>query len=285
MSALGACRGGRGVTAVDALPARAGARDAADARSTVDSGAIGRSLALGWLAILPLVAAYEIASVRHPEAPQNAAEYLITLPFRAVLAQPQYARYALELVATVAAAWSIFHDELGLVRRAARIVLEGLAAAIVLGPLLILGLHTLDLAAPAISRPGSVPHFATAALIVGGAAFEEILFRVGAMALIGYVALHTFEWFLAMPRTSRVLAECTALAGSALIFAAGHLALVVGLIAPGGEEYDATRFAWRATAGLALALLYRWRGMGVAAWCHAFFNLALLLGAGPEIFL
>ncbi len=273
------------MTAVDALLSRARARDAADPRSAVDSGAVGRSLALGWLAIVPLVAAYEIAAVRHPEAPQNAAEYLITLPFRAVFAQPEYARYALEILATLAAAWSIFHDELGLVRRAARIVLEGLAAAIVLGPLLIFGLHALHMAAPTIAPPASVPPFATAALIVGGAAFEEILFRAGALALIGYVALHTFEWFLAMPRTARVLAECTALAGSAILFAAGHLALVVGLIAPGGEPYDATRFAWRATAGLALALLYRWRGMGVAAWCHAFFNLALLLGAGPEIFL
>jgi len=35
-------------------------------------------------------------------------------------------------------------------------------------------------------------------------------------------------------------------------------------------------------AGMCLALLFRWRGLAACAWAHAFFNLALVLGAGPE---
>ena len=34
-----------------------------------------------------------------------------------------------------------------------------------------------------------------------------------------------------------------------------------------------------------LGLLFRWRGVGVTAWTHGLFNLALLLGAGPDVFL
>ncbi len=250
-------------------------------------GAVGveRSLALGWIAVLPLVLVYEIAASRHPSAAHNAAEYLISLPFRALLSRPEWGRYGLELAATALAVWWIFHDELALARRSARIALEGFVAAIALGPVLLIGLHVLDIAPPAIPRPTGVPTLGSAAILVGGAAFEEVVFRVAVIAALAFAARRTFEWFLGLPRTARVAAECVALLGSALLFAAAHLTAVVSLLAPGGEAFDSARFAWRATAGLVLALLYRWRGMGVAAWCHAFFNLALLLGAGPEIFL
>jgi hypothetical protein len=269
------------VTAAELAGARAARRDGEPA----DAAAVERSLALGWIAVLPLVVTYELVAACNPAVPRNAAEYLLTLPFQVVMARPELGRYALEILATALAAWSIFHAELGLVRRTAQIALEGLVAAVLLGPVLLVGLSVLGVAPPAIPRPTSVPSPATAAMLVGGAAFEEIVFRVAAIAAIAYAARHTFEWFLGLPRTARALAEATALIGSAVLFAAAHVDAVVGVVAPGGEPYDAARFAWRAIAGLALAALLRWRGMGVAAWCHAFFNLALALGAGPEIFL
>ena len=243
------------------------------------------AMALGWLAVVPLVVAYEIALGIHPDSSRNTAEFLITLPFQALMARPEIGRWALEVVATVAAVWVVFHAELGLVRRVSRLAIEGFVAAVVLGPVLLVLLYALDVAPPAIARPDTVASPVAAALFAGGAAFEEVVFRVGALAALVLVGRTTFEWFLGLPRTSRFLAEITALVGSSVLFAAAHLDVVVGLVSPGGEPYDGARFAWRLLAGLALALLFRWRGMGVAAWCHAFFNLALALGAGPEVFL
>ncbi|MCY2960057.1 MAG: CPBP family glutamic-type intramembrane protease [Planctomycetota bacterium] len=262
---------------------QSGAGDRAD-HAAVESG-LERTLALGWIAVLPLVVAYELALALEPASPRNTAEYVLTLPFQGLFAHPELGRYGLEIVATLLAGWAVFHGELGLVRRATRIAVEGFVGAILLGPLLLLLLHALEVSPPAIGRPESVPSLTLAALLVGGAAFEEVVFRVGVFAALVVLARATFDWFLGLPRTARVLAEITALVGSAVVFAAAHLAPVVGLVSPGGEPYDGARFAWRATAGLALALLFRWRGMGVAAWCHAFFNLALALGAGPEVFL
>lgn len=273
------------MTTAQAAGARAETRAGSGAESAPAEAAVERSLALGWIAVLPLVAAYEIALVLVPGSARNAAEYALSLPFELALPRPEVGRWALELAVTAWAGWSVFHGELGLVRRTARIALEGCAAAILLGPLLVALLHALHLGAPAIGRPAAVATPASAALLVGGAAFEEVLFRVVVLAALVVAARRTFEWFLGLARTARVLAEVAALLGSALVFAAAHLEPVVGLVSPGGEPYDGARFAWRATAGLALALLYRWRGMGVAAWCHAFFNLALTLGAGPEVFL
>lgn len=246
---------------------------------------VERTVALGWIAVLPLVVAYEIALARSPGSPRNTAEYLLSLPFEALLSRPAIGRIGLEAVATLLAAWALFQAELGLVRRILRVVLEGFVAAVVLGPLLLVLLHMLEVAPPAIGRPTSVPGPASVALLMGGAAFEEVVFRLGLLAAIYMVARRTAEWFLALPRAARVLAEITALVGSAVVFAAAHLDVVVGLLAPGGEPYDGARFAWRVTAGLLLAALFRLRGMGVAAWCHALFNLALALGAGPGVFL
>jgi len=260
-------------------------RPAPRAESALADTGVERTLALGWIAVLPLVAAYEIALATDPSAARNTAEFVITLPFQALFARPEWGRWGLEILATIVAGWSVFHGELGLVRRTARIAVEGFVAAMLLGPILLFLLYALEVEPPGIGRPAEVTTPTTAALLAGGAAFEEVVFRVGVLAALVYTARATFEWFLALPRVARVLAELTALFGSAVVFAAAHLAPVVGLVSTGGEPYDGARFAWRATAGFALALLYRWRGMGVAAWCHAFFNLALALGAGPEVFL
>lgn len=269
------------MSAAEAAVAESAARDGA---TTVEHG-VERTLALGWVAVLPLVVGYEIALARAPGSARNTAEYLLSLPFEALLARPSLGRIALEALATVLAGWALFQAELGLVRRLLRVVLEGFGAAVVLGPLLLVLLHVLEVAPPVIGLPTSVPTPAAVALLMGGAAFEEVVFRLGLLAALFLVARRTAEWFLGAPRAALVLAETAALVGSAVVFAAAHLDVVVGLIAPGGEPYDAARFAWRAAAGLALALLFRWRGMGVAAWCHAWFNLALALGAGPGVFL
>ena len=70
---------------------------------------------------------------------------------------------------------------------------------------------------------------------------------------------------------------------TSLAFAAVHLEVLASHLGPGGEPYDPYVFLWRLLAGILLALLFRWRGPGVAAWCHACFNVALLLGAGAEV--
>lgn len=285
MTASGAARAPAGASC--ARP-RDGEPAIATASATATAG-VERTLALGWIAMLPLVVVYEIALAANPGSARNAAEYLIALPFEALLARPAVGRWTLEILATAASAWllcvHVRDAELGLVRRVARIALEGFAAAVVLGPLLLVLLHAFDVAPPVLAAPAHVATPGDAALLLGGAAFEEIVFRVALLFAVGALARRTFEWFLGMSRTSRVLAEATALAGSAVLFAAAHLEPAVALVAPGGEPWDGARFAWRATAGLALAVLFRLRGVGVAAWCHAFFNLALALGAGPEVFL
>ena len=120
---------------------------------------------------------------------------------------------------------------------------------------------------------------------MGGAAFEELLFRVALYGALFVLARRLVSFFGAGELVARWSAEVLSVLGSALGFAAFHLSVVSSRIGPGGYDWDPALFTWRALAGVLLAVIFRWRGPGVAAWSHGLFNLAVLLGAGPEVFL
>jgi hypothetical protein len=131
----------------------------------------------------------------------------------------------------------------------------------------------------------ATPAFAAAMRHASGAAFEEIVFRVGLQSALFLLVTETSFFFTADRRVSKVFAEVGSIGLGALVFAAAHLAPIVGLFGQGGERFEASVFAWRVIAGVSLGILFRVRGIGVAAWTHAFFNLALFVGAGPDVFL
>ena len=120
----------------------------------------------------------------------------------------------------------------------------------------------------------------------GAGAYEELVFRVGAYSALFTVASRVSVFlFGAAGPVARGVSEFVGLVGSALLFSAFHLALLVRWLGPGGEDFDPAIFTYRALAGILLGILFRWRGPGVSAWTHGLFNLALLLGAGPNVFL
>ena len=81
-----------------------------------------------------------------------------------------------------------------------------------------------------------------------------------------------------LERLAFLPAELAALLGSALLFAAFHLAGAQRLLGGEGEPYQRGLFLWRVSAGILLGALFRWRGFGVAAWAHGVFNLGIALG-------
>jgi hypothetical protein len=180
--------------------------------------------------------------------------------------------------------------ELGIGPRVFRIWAEGALVALVHGPLLIL---LMRLGGDAFEPPqlggtrplASAPDLVRAARVCGAAAYEELLFRVGLYGVL-FLLVRRLTLFLGSgPRLSTTLAEGVGLGGSALLFAAFHLSFLISWLGRGGEAFDAAVFTYRMLAGILLGLVFRWRGPGVAAWAHGLFNLALLLGAGPDVFL
>ena len=96
-----------------------------------------RGLALGFLAMTPLLLAYELAHAASGAAQRNAAEVVLWLPFAPFGRHAELVR-ALVLAGCAGwALWSVFHAHLGLFARLARIAAEGALGALLLGPLLV----------------------------------------------------------------------------------------------------------------------------------------------------
>lgn len=246
-----------------------------------------RHISTGFLAMLPLLLCYELSLAVGHVGERNAAEVFATFTLRLFGSWQTVARW---VCLGLAAAWAyadVRRREIDLGPRIARSMLEGIVGALLLGPVLIGLFQLLEQWAPELAIDGSLPavspSMAQVAFHMGGAAWEELLFRVGIYGALFVLA----RWLLARIRVrgsgAAVFAEVLALAGSAAAFAAFHLEFILGPLGGGGEPYDAALFVWRFFAGVLLALIYRWRGAGVAAWTHALFNVGLVLGVGFEV--
>jgi membrane protease YdiL (CAAX protease family) len=107
-------------------------------------------------------------------------------------------------------------------------------------------------------------------LSVGAGVYEELFFRLLLLGGGALVLQRLFEF-------GRVVSLVLMLLISSLAFSATHH---VGSM---GEPFDSFVFTFRAVCGLGLGILYVARGLGIAAWTHAIYNIMVLVvyGSGP----
>jgi membrane protease YdiL (CAAX protease family) len=94
---------------------------------------------------------------------------------------------------------------------------------------------------------------------VGAGIYEEALFRLVILGGVGCL----LRYIGVPPPTAATIAVLV----SAILFSAAHH------VGPYGEPFHAGRFAFRFLAGLYFALLYQFRGFGVAAGAHACYDV------------
>ncbi len=99
---------------------------------------------------------------------------------------------------------------------------------------------------------------------VGAGIYEETLFR-----LLLYSAIY---WLLRKIDVVEGLACFLAAVGSATLFSAAHH------LGPFGQSYRNFDFVFRLLAGLYFAMLFHFRGFGVAVGTHACYNLMVSVG-------
>ena len=246
-----------------------------------------RGFAVGCLALAPLFGAYEWAQTRLPQGERNAAEVVLGLGFEALGPAARWLRLAL-LVACGGLAWySARARAVRLAPAVCRAFLEGVLGALLMGPVLLFALvcceswvGRLDLSWDAGNQ---VPALVQGALVLGGAAWEELVFRVGVYSLLASAAWRAARAIGRQGPLSQGIVHLLAALGSAALFAAFHLRAVQSYLGQGGSEYDRALMAWLLAAGFCLATIFRWRGLGVAGWTHALFNLFLWIGVDPDV--
>lgn len=222
-----------------------------------------RDAAVGLFAVLPLWIAYELLRWLLAPEDRNGAEVLLLqglwrLGDRA------------HLVATGCFAALVFVAARSLVRRhvpwlrvSAVIALEGTVYALMLGPLaqaLAVSAHRVLALAPTDSH-------LVADLVgsLGAGIFEELVFRLGLMSALVWLALRAVRAW-SMPRW---VAGAFAVVTSALVFSWFHHLC--------GQRYDQGVFLFRTMAGVLLGLLMWTRGYGVCVYTHALYDVHFYL--------
>jgi membrane protease YdiL (CAAX protease family) len=219
------------------------------------------------LFLLPLLAAYELGVYRlgggHPEALRNGADNWVRQGFAAVGLRDQF--WTPGLLVLVLAVWNYRRreDRPGdLVGVLSGMAIESVAFALGLwgvsrglGPLIdYFGLE-LNAGPSGNHAVGQVVTF------LGAGLYEETLFRL--LLFSGLAAL--------LRRAGAAAGPGVALAAlaSAMLFSAAHHA------GPYGEPFEGYNFLFRTIAGLYFALLYQWRGFGIAVGAHACYDVVV----------
>lgn len=250
-------------------------------------------LSLGFLAMLPLFLVYEWGLAADPEAGENTGRVVLGLFLRPLGAAGTWARWGILVGLGIAALARVRALGVRVRPNLARTMLEGAGLALLLGPVLVglqalLGAWVLPLpplpAGPDPAVTGG-PDLVGMAVVFGGAAWEELLFRVGLYSFLYWLALRFVQAVGGSARLGRPTAEVVGLLGSALGFAAAHMASTLAFLGGGGHPFDPALFTWLTLAGILLGLIFRLRGPGVGAWTHALFNAALWIGIDPDVLL
>lgn len=216
-------------------------------------GVASRSLTASYLFLLPLLACYQVGILFDPEA-RNGAGYI----FDRALAR--FGPWGILIVNLAILGLICFRlmqggkSPLESPRLFLVMLAESLAWA---GFLLVSGKVIRDelLAIRSVST-GLVAS-------AGAGVYEEVLFR---FLLMGGLMVLLRKAFAA----GVAVALAIAVPLSALLFSAAHHTI-------GGEPFDRAIFLYRAGMGCVLGLLFHFRGLGIAAYAHAFYNAFLIV--------
>ncbi|MCS6905011.1 MAG: CPBP family glutamic-type intramembrane protease [Bacteroidia bacterium] len=109
-----------------------------------------------------------------------------------------------------------------------------------------------------------IPSLQNISLSLGAGFYEELFFR---LILVKIFSLG----MLLMLRNPNSLPNAIIIAlTSAILFSAAHTKLLIGEL---GEDFRWYNFIYRIVFGLFMSLLIIFRGFGIAAWCHAFYDI------------
>ncbi len=143
-------------------------------------------------------------------------------------------------------------------------VVESALYALTMGSLILYGMRLVGIN-PSLAVVKHAPEevLTRAALALGAGVNEELVFRLG--LLTGLTAFFEQLWGM-----RRWLAVAAGFVISAALFSAAHHVI-------GGEPWRLGPFVYRLGCGLFFAALYQWRGLAIAVYTHALYDLYVMV--------
>ena len=237
-----------------------------------------RDPAVGLFAVMPLWLLYELLRMSLVPGDRNGAEHLLLSAFRSLWPPALDILRVLFLALVAGCAVSLIRRSVPWARVALVSALEGSFYGLLLGPIAIAiaapVAGVLVHASPAVLAAGSAegvsPLVGDLIGSLGAGIFEELVFRLGLVSLLALL-FHRIGSTFAMPREVSALA---AIVVAALLFAWFHH------LPPASEPFHLNAFLFRSAAGLILGTLFVLRGIGVAVYTHAMYDVVFYLERG-----
>ena len=221
-------------------------------------------MSLSIVVVLPLMVAYHCGIVQGGSEVRNIAEVMMTWPFSLFGFGAAQALNAFVVIALLAALWKLQRSGPICLNFAVLMAAESAVYAVVMLKSIGFVAAAIEREAASVLAAGTGTGWQALLLSVGAGVYEELLFR---FVLVGGGVLLLHKACMWDKRVAVIIA----LAISSLLFSAVHH---VGSL---GEEFHRFTFIFRAVAGAVLGVIYICRGLGIAVWTHALYNVFLLL--------
>ena len=221
-----------------------------------------RQLGLSILVILPLFVLYQVGIVQSDSTARNIAEVWMMRALSRLGMPAVAAINGLALAALLYALWKLERRGGICFSFIAAMLLESLLYAVLIFKTVVAAAAIVQENIESFLMIENVP-WKLLWLSIGAGVYEELLFR---LLLIGggvFVFRKVFLW-------GTFWSSMLALVVSSLLFSAAHH---VGTV---GEEFDSFVFIFRMLCGMGLGMIFIARGLGIAVWTHAVYNVLVL---------
>ena len=212
--------------------------------------------------IVPLVILYQLGIVQSGSATRNIAEVWITRYLSALDVPAATVMNLLVLAALLYGLWELQRGGKLSAGFMAIMLLESVLYALLMFTGVSLVANLVDTTVHRFLVVG-VPT-RKLLLSLGAGVYEELVFRLLLIGGGGVLLSKLFLW-------SNFWSTVLLLVVSSLLFAAAHH------VGAAGEAFGSFVFIFRTICGLVLGIVFVTRGLGIAVWTHAFYNVLVLI--------
>lgn len=220
-----------------------------------------RRLGIGLIMILPLIVLYQIGIVQANSSVRNLAEVWMTGPISAIGVE---ATTIINILIIGGIIYGLCELQQGVTSVFFLVIM--LLESFLYAMLLFTGVNAATEAIESVvHRYLSIYGVPTRQLLLclGAGVYEELLFRLLLVGGLVTILKKVFMW-------NTFLSAGLALVVSSLLFSAVHH------IGSAGDALDMHVFLFRTLCGLVLGIIFLLRGIGIAVWSHALYNVMVL---------